>query len=223
MRRWPPGVFQALRTSFSVQSWIVLTETPSKAAASREEQKSSGLEGFTGLLVMSSFFTVITIFGKRRTSQSEILGNRLTLARAHLLAGHALRRGGRGHLRIGRGIIVICVLQLLSACATSSIRPERSTLGCAESVVASRVPADLPDKQQHCLAAGFIARYCSRTEAYLAAAGKEFKDMFGRGDAEWADWRADRAGMECASGATNDEGIVSCCARYEAAITDLPK
>ena len=68
-----------------------------------------------------------------------------------------------------------------------------------EAVIKEKLPADLPDKRAHCLAGGFIARYCSITEAYLAGAGKEMRDLFSRGDsAEWKDWQADRVGIKCA-------------------------
>jgi hypothetical protein len=67
------------------------------------------------------------------------------------------------------------------------------------------------DKQTHCLAAGLIARYCSRSEAYMAGAGKELRDLLGGGDAEWADWRADRAGIACAKIAADDSAIAVCC------------
>ena len=58
-----------------------------------------------------------------------------------------------------------------------------------------RLPADLPDSQLHCIAAGLIARYCSVTEAHLASIGKELKDVSGPGDAEWRDLESDRRGI----------------------------
>ena len=104
----------------------------------------------------------------------------------------------------------IAVSLLLSACASVAGRPEVSTLGCMQSVV-TRVPSELNDKQAHCLAAGLISRYCSRTEANFAAVGKELKDLFSAGDADWADWRADRAGIRCAQNAVSDEAVSECC------------
>jgi len=111
-------------------------------------------------------------------------------------------------------MIVALALLGLAACATVPNRPPRaatSSFGCMQAVVKEKVPADLPDKRQHCLAGGLIARYCSGTEAYLAGAGKELKDLFGGGDPEWADWRADRAGIACARSASNDEELAQCC------------
>jgi hypothetical protein len=82
-----------------------------------------------------------------------------------------------------------------------------------QAVVREKVSEALPEKRAHCLAAGLIARYCSITEAYLAGSGKELGDLMGRGDAEWEDWRADRAGIACARSATNDVQVEECCAR----------
>jgi hypothetical protein len=100
----------------------------------------------------------------------------------------------------------------LSACSTLSGEPRAatSTLGCAQTVLASKVPAAKNDKYLHCMSAGMIARYCSVSEAYLASVGKEVKDLFTPGgDAEWADLRADREGVRCAR--SGDPG--ACCAR----------
>ena len=78
--------------------------------------------------------------------------------------------------------------------------------------VRDRLPHDIPDKRAHCLAAGGIARYCSPMEAYIAGAGKEITDIFDGGDPEWADWRADRAGIACAHRSTDGAALAACCA-----------
>lgn len=80
-----------------------------------------------------------------------------------------------------------------------------------QAVVHDKLPSDLPDKRAHCLAGGLISRYCSVTEAYLAGAGKEVRDLLGKGDAEWRDWRADRVGIECARESTDDAALAECC------------
>lgn len=80
-----------------------------------------------------------------------------------------------------------------------------------KAVVQEKVPTGLPDTRTHCLASGLIARYCSGSEAYLAGAGKELRDLLGTGDAEWSDWRADRAGIACARHAPNDTALATCC------------
>jgi len=80
-----------------------------------------------------------------------------------------------------------------------------------QAVLQEKLQPDLPDKRAHCLAGGLISRYCSVTEAYLAGASKEVRDLLGRGDAEWADWRADRAGIACAEASTDDAALAKCC------------
>ena len=82
-----------------------------------------------------------------------------------------------------------------------------------ETVVTNKLPAGLPDSRAHCMASGLIARYCSRTEAYMAGLGKELRDLLGPGAAEWRDLRADRAGIACAREAKDDTEIATCCSR----------
>jgi len=108
--------------------------------------------------------------------------------------------------------LIACVL-CASGCSTLSgqQRPAPSSLGCMQSVVRDRVPAGLSDKHTHCLAAGFIARQCSVSEAYLAGVGKELRDLLGRGDAEWSDLRADSDGVRCARASKDDESFAQCC------------
>jgi hypothetical protein len=103
---------------------------------------------------------------------------------------------------------------LLSDCTSVANAPPRiaaSSYQCMAAVVKEKVPGNVPDKRAHCLAAGLIARYCSRTEAYIAGAGKEFRDLFTGGDFEWADWRADRAGIGCALRTGDDAALAACC------------
>jgi hypothetical protein len=101
----------------------------------------------------------------------------------------------------------------LAGCSTASgvQRLEPSSLECMRAVVREKLPPHIPDKQAHCLAAGFIARYCSRPEAYIAGVGKEFTDLFDGGDAEWGDLVADRIGIVCEGDATSDEALARCC------------
>lgn len=80
-----------------------------------------------------------------------------------------------------------------------------------QAVLHDKLPSGLPDQRAHCLAGGLISRYCSITEAYLAGAGKEVRDMLGHGDAQWADWQADRVGIACARGAADDRSLAECC------------
>lgn len=81
-----------------------------------------------------------------------------------------------------------------------------------QAVLQEKLPQNLPDKRAHCLAGGLISRYCSITEAYLAGAGKEMRDLVSHGeDAEWQDWRADRVGIECARESPDDSRLAECC------------
>jgi hypothetical protein len=75
------------------------------------------------------------------------------------------------------------------------------------------------DTVAHCVAAGLIALRCSRSEAWLASVGKEFKDLFGSGDAQWRDLQADALGIRCAQTATSDALLRDCCTRVDAPAT----
>jgi hypothetical protein len=111
-------------------------------------------------------------------------------------------------------LALVLAMIVLAGCVTVPNRPARpakSSYGCMQAVVQDKVPTGLPDKRTHCLAAGLIARYCSGTEAYMAGAGKELRDLLGAGDPEWSDWRADRVGIECARHASDDAALATCC------------
>jgi hypothetical protein len=117
-------------------------------------------------------------------------------------------------MNVSRLVAAVMVLANLTACAAIANRPPRlarSSYGCMEAVLQEKLPQNLPDKRAHCLAGGLISRYCSVTEAYLAGAGKEVRDLLGHGDAEWADWRADRTGIACAEAGTEDSALAQCC------------
>lgn len=113
--------------------------------------------------------------------------------------------------KILRRTAFVLTTLLLAACTSMAQRPATSTLGCAQAVVRSRVPPDLPDKATHCVAVALIARNCSHPEAVLVAIGKEFQDLMGAGEAEWADLQADRAGLRCASQSGDDTAVGECC------------
>jgi hypothetical protein len=78
-------------------------------------------------------------------------------------------------------------------------------------VVEQKLPTALPDKRAHCMASGLIARYCSLSEAHLAGAGKELRDLLGKGDAESSDLRANRTGIDCAREVEDDQALARCC------------
>jgi len=109
---------------------------------------------------------------------------------------------------------VLATFSCLAACATAPgvQRLSPSSLGCMRAVLAQKLPPHIPDKEAHCLAAGMIARYCSRPEAYTASVGKELSDLFnGSGDFERGDLVADRLGIGCERHAESDETVKSCC------------
>jgi hypothetical protein len=118
--------------------------------------------------------------------------------------------------RVVAAALGLLLLSSVAACATIPQRParlEHSSYGCMAAVLEQKLPANLPDKRAHCLASGLIARYCSPAEAYLAGMGKEIRDLLGRGDAEWADWQADRVGIRCARRAEDDNALAACCSQ----------
>jgi hypothetical protein len=114
-------------------------------------------------------------------------------------------------LRPSPALIVTSMLGCLAGCAAAPDRPARSSVGCAQAVLDRHLPAGLRDKRAHCIAGGLIARLCSPTEARLAGLGKELRDTFGAGDADWADWQATRSGVRCAASRPDMASIVACC------------
>lgn len=121
---------------------------------------------------------------------------------------------GNSRVTLRLAAVALCLFGF-AGCVTAPNRPTRpadSSYGCMQAVVRDKLPPSLPDERAHCLGAGLIARYCSGSEAYLAGAGKELRDLLGHGDAQWADWRADRAGIDCARRANGDAELETCCA-----------
>jgi hypothetical protein len=111
----------------------------------------------------------------------------------------------------------LCASLLLATCAGGCAavpdRPARSSAGCARAAIEQHLPGNLPDKLAHCIAGGLVARYCSPTEARLAGLGKELRDIFGHGNAEWSDWNAARLGLRCADDGADPDAIIACCER----------
>lgn len=117
------------------------------------------------------------------------------------------------HSKHRLAFLIIPVL-LAAACAPLphyEPLPARSSLGCMHAAIDGQHLDTIPDWQAHCIAAGLIARHCSVTEAGMASIGKEFKDLFGHGDAQWRDLRSDGRGVRCARNASSDTELRSCC------------
>jgi hypothetical protein len=106
---------------------------------------------------------------------------------------------------------VLLVAALLASCASVPDRPAASSAACIRATLDQHMPAGLTDKRAHCMAGGLIARFCSPAEARLAGVGKELRDAFGAGDASWADWRATRTGVACATAGADVASIIACC------------
>jgi len=106
---------------------------------------------------------------------------------------------------------VLLVAALLASCTSVPDRPAASSAGCVRATLDQHMPAGLTDKRAHCVAGGLIARFCSPAEARLAGVGKELRDVFGTGDASWADWRATRTGVACATAGADVASIIACC------------
>ena len=51
------------------------------------------------------------------------------------------------------------------------------------------------DKNRHCAISCIMAVKCNDNETLLAGFMKEVKDVFGPGNAEWADYEADKTGI----------------------------
>jgi len=118
----------------------------------------------------------------------------------------------RHRRRQARLVPVALAVLGLSACATPPDRPAVSSYSCMLAV-RDTVPPQGDDKRAHCMVAAGIAQRCSVFEADLAGLGKEFSDVFTPGgDASWADWRADRAGIRCARRGRDPAVLAACCA-----------
>lgn len=105
------------------------------------------------------------------------------------------------------------MLQGCTPLATKEGRAAKSTLGYMRQAFAAYDLESRPDDEAHCIAAGSIARRCSVTEARMASYGKEFRDLFAHGDAEWRDIESDRLGIECARSATDEASFIDCCTK----------
>jgi len=118
------------------------------------------------------------------------------------------------HVAMYRAIPILLLLSL-TACRSLEPRPAASSYSCMRAVrdqVVQRLGQNTLDKRLHCAVSAHIARQCSVSEAYLAGMGKEVSDLFTGGDAEWADWQADRAGVSCGKANADEQGIAGCCA-----------
>jgi len=124
-----------------------------------------------------------------------------------------VKAGCRHFTVMAAACITLCACVPL---AGRELRAADSSVGCMQRVRDEKLPVGMSDEMKHCVAAGLIARYCSRTEAWMASVGKEIEYVFGPGDAQWADIQADRSGMTCARAASSDEQLRECCESVKA-------
>ncbi|HEY4366329.1 MAG TPA: hypothetical protein VGN07_03785 [Steroidobacteraceae bacterium] len=131
-----------------------------------------------------------------------------------------------GPARVIRLLAAASIATMAAACAPLQhyeVRAAHSSLGCMNAAIKDQQLESIPDWQAHCIAAGLIARHCSVTEAGMASVGKELKDLFGHGDAEWRDLQSDRRGIGCARTAATDTELRSCCVtRQQPAVENSP-
>jgi hypothetical protein len=72
-------------------------------------------------------------------------------------------------------------------------------IACVQAIAAKYKSLPVNDKYKHCMVAGEAYERCGVTAAYLASFGKEIMDLFGPGNPEWEDLRADFDGINCAA------------------------
>ena len=72
------------------------------------------------------------------------------------------------------------------------------------------------DKNNHCSVSCMLAVRCSRPESAIGGFLKEIKDVFGPGNAEMSDLRANRVGLGIVTGgrASNDNECLEQCSNY---------
>ncbi len=75
-----------------------------------------------------------------------------------------------------------------------------------EAVVKEKVPSSIcPISDSTVSPADSSLVIAAAAKRTWPALSKELKDLFGGGDAEWGDWRADRVGIACARSASDDD------------------
>lgn len=82
---------------------------------------------------------------------------------------------------------------------------------CIRAIAAKYAPLAVNDKYKHCMVAGEIYKQCGPVSANVASIGKEIQDVFGPGNAEWDDLKADYAGIDCAANPECNQSLEECC------------
>lgn len=113
------------------------------------------------------------------------------------------------------------LLSLVTFSVIAEAKPQR--LLCTQKLARIVVPIaeahSSYDKNRHCTVSCMLALSCNDGEVLLAGILKEFKDVFGAGNAELADLIADRHGISLVRtdrARTNQECLEQCDLRYRA-------
>jgi hypothetical protein len=69
------------------------------------------------------------------------------------------------------------------------------------------------DKSKHCTMSCYLTRKCGGAESAIIGFLKEFADLLGFGNAEWADLRANRAGIHYGYSASSNYACRKFCTR----------
>jgi hypothetical protein len=105
-------------------------------------------------------------------------------------------------------IVAILALVLVSCAST----PRAPATTCMQRTVDSLDLASLSAERRHCLVSGTIVLRCGSASAWVAGYGKEIGDLFGPGNFQQLDLRANAAGRRCAAGAASEVDLPACCA-----------
>ncbi|MEO8444993.1 MAG: hypothetical protein ABI567_08325 [Gammaproteobacteria bacterium] len=107
------------------------------------------------------------------------------------------------------GLVLVVLGLAPGSCAAP---PRGPALSCMQQTVDSLPLAGLSNDRQHCLASGTIQRRCGRLSAWAAGYGKEVADLFGPGNFQQRDLKANAAGRACATAPGDEGALANCCA-----------
>jgi hypothetical protein len=114
-----------------------------------------------------------------------------------------------------KNLIVLLFISLISTQAVAA-----PTLFCSlkhsKRVIAVAKAHSQNDKNRHCTVSCMLALKCNDNEVMMIGLLKEFKDLFGPGDAEYEDIEADALGINLAAtrAARTDEQCLRQCDLY---------
>jgi hypothetical protein len=115
-----------------------------------------------------------------------------------------------------KNLILLYGLMLFSFSAVASSQSFICSLNNAKRVISIAEKHSQNDKNRHCSVSCMLALKCNDAEVMMVGILKEFKDVFGPGDADAADIEADLTGVALASkrAARTDGQCLSQCDLY---------